>query len=148
MIYHRQFKNPKNTIEELEGVNPRLVKYWSCRRVALLGRPEHPFRTAIYFTCDVFSPRFLRVPSTDSPETLPHDQNLAVFYKLTWKISGVLPPKKLGSKTCKISVNFGPLQIWSRISLERCNISEIGKTYELGKFLLRLMIKDRWTLVH
>ena len=47
-----------------------------------------------------------------------------------------------------MSVNFGPLQIWSRISLERGNISKIGKTYELGKFLLRLMKKVRWTLVH
>jgi len=58
-----------------------------------------------------FSPRFLRDPSTDRPETLPHDQNLAAFYKLTSKIRGVLPPKKIsGPKTCKISVNFWPLQ--------------------------------------
>jgi len=37
-----------------------------------------------------FSPRFLKDPSTDRPETLPHDQNLAVFYKLSSKIQGVL----------------------------------------------------------
>jgi len=56
------------------------------------------------------SPRFLRDPATDRSETLPHDQNLAVFYKLTLKILGVLPQKSLGPKICKISVNFGPLQ--------------------------------------
>jgi len=56
-----------------------------------------------------FSPRVLRAPSTDRPETLPRDRNLAVFYNPTPKIRGALPPKKLGPKTCKISVNFGPL---------------------------------------
>ena len=67
----------------------------------LLGRPEPPFRTGLCFTGDVslfFSPRFLRDPSTDRPETLPHDRNLAVFYKLTSKIQRVLPQKNLGAK--------------------------------------------------
>jgi len=95
-----------------------------------------------------YSPRFLRDPSTDRPETFPHNQNLAVFYKLTSKIRGVLPKKIWGPKICKISVNFGPLPIWPRISPERGNISKIGKTYELGKLLLRLTKKVRWTLVH
>jgi len=70
-----------------------------------------------------YSPRFLRDPSTDRPETLPHDQNLAVFYKLTSKIRGALPPKNLGPKTCKIAVNFGPLQtLISNISVTRQHI--------------------------
>ena len=61
--------------------------------------------------CFVFVlPRFLRAPSTDRPETLPHGRNLTEFYKLTSKIPGVLPQKNLGPKTCKISVNFGPVQ--------------------------------------
>jgi len=69
-----------------------------------------------------YSPRFLRDPSTDRPETLPHDQNLAVFYKLTSKIRG-FSPKKFGAKTCKISVNFGPLKtLISNISGTRQNI--------------------------
>jgi len=51
-----------------------------------------------------FSPRFLRDPSTDRPETLPQDQNLAVFYKLTLKIRGVLPQKNFGAKNMQ---NFG-----------------------------------------
>jgi len=90
-----------------------------------------------------YSPRFFRDPSTDRPETLPHDQNLAVFYKLTSKIRGVLPQKNLGRKTCRISVNFWPLQtLIAKISPERGNISKIGKTYKLGKFLLRLRKKS------
>ena len=78
----------------------------------LLGRPEQPFRTGLCFTADisVFSPRIFRGPSTDRPETLPHDQNLAVVYNPTPKIRGALPPKNWGPKTCKISVDFGPLQ--------------------------------------
>jgi len=38
-----------------------------------------------------FSPRFLRDPSTDRPETLPHDWKLAEFYKLTSNILLVFP---------------------------------------------------------
>ena len=58
----------------------------------------------------IFSPRVLRVPSTDRPETLQPDRSLRVFYNASPKISGALPQKNLGSKTCKNSVNFGPLQ--------------------------------------
>ena len=62
-----------------------------------------------FFLSFFFSPRVLRVPSTDRPETLPHGRNLRVFYNASPKIRGwVLPPKNLGPKTCKISVNFGP----------------------------------------
>jgi len=99
------------------------VSRYICSRLNFLGEPrpswgvrqqaEPPFRTGLCFTRDVtffFSPRSLRDPSTDRPETLPHDRNLAVLYKLTSKIWGCSPPKKLGPKTCKISVNFGRLQ--------------------------------------
>jgi len=84
--------------------------------VAYLGRPEPPLRLSgrprVYVLPQKFffvSPRFLRGPSTDRPETLPHGWNLAEFYNPTPKIWG-LSPKNLGPKTCKISVNFGPLQ--------------------------------------
>ena len=56
------------------------------------------------------SPRMLRASSTDRPETLPHGRNLTEFYKLTSKTWGRSPQKIVGPKTCKISVNFGPLQ--------------------------------------
>ena len=67
------------------------------------------YRRCFFF---IFSPRFLRDPSTDRPETLPHDRKLAEFYKLTSKIRGGRTPQKIRSKkTRKKSVNFGPPQI-------------------------------------
>jgi len=51
-----------------------------------------------------FSTRNLRAPSADYRETSPHDRNLRQFYKLTPKIRGALPPKKLGAKNMQ---NFG-----------------------------------------
>ena len=52
-----------------------------------------------------FSTRNLRVPSADRRETSPHDRCLCLFYKLTTKIRGALPPqKKLGVKNMQ---NFG-----------------------------------------
>ena len=53
-----------------------------------------------------FSTRNLLAPSADHRETSPHDRNQCLFYELTPKIRGALPPKKLGAKTCKISVDF------------------------------------------
>jgi len=102
-----------------------------------LGRPEQPFRTGLYFTRDVIfllgarnhrsgrayilpqmlffvSPRFLRAPSTDRPETLPHGRNLTEFYKLTSKIRGVLPQKNWGAKNMQ---NFG--QFWTTSDFDR-----------------------------
>jgi len=81
----------------------------------LLGRPEQPFRTGLCFTRDVslFSPRFLRSPSTDRPETLPHGRNLAVFYNPTPKILGRYP-KKIGAKNMQ---NFG--QFWTTSEFDR-----------------------------
>ena len=42
-----------------------------------------------------------------------------------------------GAKTCRISVDFLQLQIWSRISPEQVKISKTGKTCEREWFLLR-----------
>jgi len=96
----------------------------------------------------LFSPRFLRDPSTDRPETLPHDRKLAEFYKLTSKNRGASPKKIWGQKHAKFRSILDHFRFWSRISPEWGNISKIGKTYELGKFILRLTKKVRWTLVH
>ena len=57
-----------------------------------------------FFFLSFFSPRVLRVPSTDRPETLPHGRNLRVIYNASPKIRGALPPKKLGAKNMQ---NFG-----------------------------------------
>ena len=81
-----------------------------------LGRPERTgFHTGLCFTADVFffSPRFLRDPSTDRPETLPHDRKLVEFYKLASKFRG-RPPKKFGAKNMKI---FG--QFWTTTDFDR-----------------------------
>ena len=53
-----------------------------------------------------FSPPNLRAPSADRRETLPHDRNPCQFYKLTPKIRGALPPKKLGAKNMQNFVRF------------------------------------------
>jgi len=49
----------------------------------------------------IFSPRVLRVPSTDRPETLPHGRNLRVFFNASPKIRGALPQKIWGQKHAK-----------------------------------------------
>ena len=65
---------------------------------------------AMFLFFSFFSPRVLRVPSTNRPETLPPDRNLRVFIMHVQKLGGHSPQKIRGPKTCKISVNFGPLQ--------------------------------------
>ena len=71
------------------------------------------------------SPRVLRGPSTDRPETLPHDQNLAVFYNPTRA-----PPKKLGAENMQ---NFG--QFWTTSDFHREYLRN-GRRYKLWQFLL------------
>ena len=64
--------------------------------------------------CFFFSQRFLRDPSTDRPETLPHDRKQAGLNKLTSKIWGALPPKTLGAKNMQ---NFS--QFWTTSDFDR-----------------------------
>ena len=117
-------------------------------KVTLIRPPRTPFRTGLYSARDVFfSPRFLRDPSTDRTETLPHDQNLANVINWLQKFGGA-PNKFGGQKHAKFLSILDHFRLWSRISPEQGKISKIGKTYELAKFLLRLMKKVRWTLVH
>ena len=57
-------------------------------------------------------------------------------------------PKKLGAKNMQ---NFG--KFWTTSDIDREYLrneatSKIGKTYELGKFLLRLMKEVPWTFIH
>jgi len=54
----------------------------------------------------------------------------------------VSPQKMWGQKHAKFRSILDHFRLWSRISPERRNISKIGKTYELRKFLLRLMKKS------
>jgi len=83
-----------------------------------------------------FSTPDLRAPSADRRETSPHDGKLTEV-----KNSGAPPPtKKLGPKTCKISVDFCNVRLWSRISPEQIDISQIGEknSYNFGTILTKL----------
>ena len=82
----------------------------ACWFLSFFRPPEHEFRRAFVLPRMFFSSLVLRGPTTNRPETLPHGPNLAEFYNPTPKIRGGAPPKKFGAKTCKISVNFEPLQ--------------------------------------
>ena len=79
-------------------------------------------------------PAVLRVPSTDNPETLPPDRNLAEFYNASPKIRGQSRKKIPGLKICKISVDFGPLQTLI------ANISETGQHIQNRKTLQTMAI--------
>ena len=77
-----------------------------------LGHPEPPFRTGLCFTRDVsfFRHAFSEIPW---PIALKFCHMIGIWpYFINWlqKFRGCSPQKKLGAKTCKISVNFGPLQ--------------------------------------
>jgi len=58
----------------------------------------------MFFLFFLFSTRNLRAPSANHRETSPYDRSLCLFYKLTPKIRGSLPQKKLGAKNMQ---NFG-----------------------------------------
>jgi len=73
------------------------------------------------------SPGSLRGPSTDRPETLPHDRKVGALDKLSPKIRGGRSPQKWGAKTCKISGDFLPLLILI------ANISGMGQDIENWK---------------
>ena len=120
----------------------------------LLGRPEPPFRTGLCLTRDVSF--FIRHAFSEIPRpiALKLCHMIRIWpYFINWlqKFGGCSPPpkKKLGGqKHAKFRSIFDHFRLWSRISPKRGNISKIGKTYKLGKFLMRLKKKVRWTLVH
>ena len=67
----------------------------------------------MFFFFLFYSPRVLRVPSTDRPETLPPGRNLRVFYNASPKFRGT-PPKKLGGQNMQ---NFG--RFWTTSDFDR-----------------------------
>jgi len=80
------------------------------------------------------SPGSLRGLSTNRRETLLHDRKLVRLDKLS---------PKMGAKTCKISVDFLPLQICLRISPERGKKSKIGQICDLERLLPRRVRRKR-----
>jgi len=67
------------------------------------------------------------------------------LYFINWlQKFGECSRKKFGGqKHAKFRSILDHFRLWPRISPERGNISKLGKTYELGKFLLRLTKKVR-----
>jgi len=65
-------------------------------RLAVQGGPT--FGSAPYFSFLFVSLGYLRAPSADRRQTLPHDRNLGELYNASPKIWGPSPPKKLGAK--------------------------------------------------
>ena len=51
-----------------------------------------------FFFLFFISPRVLRGPSADRPETWPHGRKLSEFYNPSPKIRGGPPPKKSGGQ--------------------------------------------------
>ena len=58
----------------------------------------------MFFFLFFISPRVLRGPSADRPETWPHGRKLSEFYNPSPKIRGALPPKNLWAENMQ---NFG-----------------------------------------
>jgi len=119
------------------------------RQRSLLGRPEQPFRTGLCFTADVFYRHaFSEIPRPIALKLCHMVGNCMSFINWLQKFGGLSPQKIWGQKHAKFRSILDHFRLWSRISPESGNISKIRKTYELGKFLVRLMKKVRWTLVH
>jgi len=96
---------------------------WRSRK--LLGRSEPPFRKGLCFTADVFIRQpYLRGPSADRHETLPHDRNLAQKKQKIPKTWGLSPKKYWGQKHAKFLSIFCNVRLWPRISPERLQISK------------------------
>ena len=101
-----------------EFLLPIYVKYKpSCSHVYFFFRPPvcgsngRSYEMLVMF---FFSPRVIRVPSTDRPETLPPDRNLHVFDNTSPKIRGALPQKNSGAKNMH---NFG--RFWTTSDFDR-----------------------------
>jgi len=74
---------------------------------SLLGRPNVSSEGLMFCCrCFFYSPGYLRAPSADRRETLPHDRNVFALDNASPKIRGALPPKKLGAKNMQNSVRF------------------------------------------
>jgi len=119
-----------------------------------LGHPEQPFRTGLCFTRDVsFFLSFFRHAFSELPRPIAlklcHVIGIWLYFIIPLKKFGGRSPQKIwGPKTCKISVNFGPLQTLI------ANISRTAEDIRNRPALQTMAIppacneKVRWTLVH
>jgi len=102
--------NPFEFLDELLlprlKIQPELLQIY-----LLLGRPEHKFRKALCFTCNVFFLfLFAGLPPSSVSQSL---QNFATWSQYgcslqcnnaSPEIRGALPPKKLGAKNIRVRV--------------------------------------------
>ena len=90
-----------------------------------------------YCRCFFYSPGYLRAPSADRRETLPHDRSLCVLDNVSPKIRGPFPQRNCGPKTCKIRRDFRQLQTSIANIYGTDKISKIGKQCDDQRFLPR-----------
>jgi len=69
----------------------------------------------------LISPRVLRGPSADRPETWSHGRKLFEFYNPSPKIRGALPPKNLGAKNMQNFGRFYTTSDFDREYLRNCS---------------------------
>jgi len=115
---------------------------------AVLIRPPRTLvPKALCFTRDVsfllLSPGYLRAPSADRRETLPHDRNVGAPYNSSPKIWGLSPKEIEGQKHAKFGAISDNFKIRSRVSPERVKVSKIGKRVDHQRFLPRSNKKVR-----
>ena len=140
-------------------IRTAFTDFWTVYRIlstssALLGRPygvtggliiKCSWRFSFFLS---FRPPFSEFPL---PIALKLCHMVAIwpnFIMQVQKLWGTPPKKSGGQKHAKFRSILDHFRIWSRISPEWLKISKIDRRYKLWQFLLRLMKKVRWTLVH
>jgi len=114
----------------------------------LLRRPYVKCSWCFFFLFSFFRPPFSELPLPIALKLCLLIE-ICVYFIMQVQNLGALSPKNSGAKNMQ---NFGRFWTTSDFDREylrnRRNISKIGKRYKLWQFLLRLMKKVRWTLVH
>ena len=89
-----EFLDPRNGPKSIQTL---FLFTYSCSVVIIFRPPVYGSNGRSYKMLVMFfflSPGSLRAPSTDRPETLPHDRKLVRLDKFRPKIRGALPPPK------------------------------------------------------
>jgi len=100
------------------------------------GLMFYPWCFFLFYSFRQALPGYLRAPSADRSETLPHDLNLGALYNASPKI-GALLQTNWGQKHAKLGAISDNFKLRSRISPERVKASKIGKRTDRERFFLR-----------
>jgi len=123
-----QHSNESCTVEWSFGIT-----FSQCVSKPLLFRPPGTLVPGgLMFYCRCFfpffySPGYLRTPSADRRETLPHDRNDVFLIMQVQKFGEASPQRNWGPKTCKIQRDFRQLQT------SIANISGMGQDIQNWK---------------